>query len=238
LEVLTETDVFHHKVNLIGEVDTKTIFQGADGILGMALFSESTIEGNMNLNASAAPFLDNVFASDKTTPNFISFLLQRNNDPDSNVTAELTIGEVISGYENVTAMPQNQVVNATTGHWQLAIDGVFFPDGTQINFPIKAIGAPKATGVLDTGAPTCSVPKEMSDALYSHIPGAYFDPKYTPGVATWVVPCNSEININFVINGTTYNMHPLDMILRLPAANGTVACIGTVSHRAPPLRSS
>lgn len=63
------------------------------------------------VKAAGNSVLYNIFEQDttNTTDNFISFLLDRKGDPTSDVTGQLTIGELVPGYEKITSMPQLDV---------------------------------------------------------------------------------------------------------------------------------
>jgi hypothetical protein len=54
--------------------------------------------------------LSHIFEAHNTTDNYISFLLNRKGDPgETGFQGQLTISEVVPGFENITSMPQIDV---------------------------------------------------------------------------------------------------------------------------------
>lgn len=53
--------------------------------------------------------LSRIFQQDKTTGNYVSFLLDRKFDPEDTVTGQFTVASVIPGYENITSQPKLDV---------------------------------------------------------------------------------------------------------------------------------
>jgi hypothetical protein len=51
--------------------------------------------------------------------------------------------------------------------------------------------------VMDTGTSLANVPVEVTEAIYSKIPGAQFDKAF----GVWTVPCSAEINVSIKIGG-------------------------------------
>jgi hypothetical protein len=171
------------------------------------------------------PFLDRVFLSNTSTPNFLTFTLSRWEDPTQSIDAELTIGRLIEGLENITSTPKNPVgivpVRGAGQHWTVLVDAIIGPDGKEIPLHTNVPGKTKPTAVLDTGTSFARVPREIADAIYGRIQNAHFEPKNN----VWVIPCDREVNITLVIGGVRYPIHPLDTSLLVP---GNTMCFGTV----------
>jgi hypothetical protein len=54
--------------------------------------------------------LSHIFAAHNTTDNYISFLLSRKGDPsETSFQGQLTVSEIVPGFENITSMPQIDV---------------------------------------------------------------------------------------------------------------------------------
>lgn len=69
---------------------------GAAGVLGLGFTALSGVDVQVNSTGGSygRSLLYNVFAQDPSVPNFISFLLSRNRDPDAPVEGSFTISEV------------------------------------------------------------------------------------------------------------------------------------------------
>ena len=149
----------------------------------------------------------------KTTSNFITFLLSRKGDPTDTYQGEFTISQVVSGHENITNQP-HLPVNELTGsnrlnqHWTTLLDAIIGPDGKSI--PLSSIvggtDSGKLVTILDSGFTFPQVPRKVSDAIYGRVQGA----NYSVEQAMWFVPCGQELNISVVMGGVTFPVHPLD----------------------------
>jgi hypothetical protein len=82
--------------------------QGYDGLLGLGPNTGSLIGKKLSGSAGYST-LQRLFQQDKMTANYISFLLDRKNDPGETFTGQITISEVVPGFENITSMPQLDV---------------------------------------------------------------------------------------------------------------------------------
>jgi len=83
---------------------------GADGILGLGFDTLSTVYVLLNRSGATngSSFLYNVFAQDKTEPNFISFSLDSSLDAGDSIPGVFSIGELEPQYaavQNSTAIP-------------------------------------------------------------------------------------------------------------------------------------
>jgi hypothetical protein len=205
-----------------------------NGILGLGPLVSSRVQDAMKTlgaDNQGLPFLDRVFLSNTSTPNFLSFTLSREEDPTQAIAAELTIGQLIEGLENITTTPKNAVqivpMDGAGQHWSLLVDAIIGPDGQEIPLSTGVPGKTKPTAVLDSGFSLPQVPKEVTDAFYGRIPQAYFEAE----AQLWVIPCDHEVNVTFVIGGVRYPIHPLDASLSFDDPNGgPPVCVGAVRH--------
>lgn len=170
-----------------------------------------------------------------STPNYLTALLGRSDDPTDLYPGDITVGELVPGFENVTTFPklpvaQVPVRDENDQHWQILIDknGIIGPDGKVINVTSVVDGGPRLNAVLDTGFSLPQVPRQVSDAIYGRIPGATFGDVGRGAGQSWMIPCDAEVNLTFIIGGVQYPIHPLDTSLSW-SANGTNFCVGSVS---------
>lgn len=71
------------------------------------------------------------------------------------------------------------------------------------------------------------VPRDVSDAIYGRVQGAYYDTQNE----WWFVPCGQYLNISFSFGGRSYPVHPLDVVDDNFAKldnTGKRVCIGAV----------
>lgn len=126
-------------------------------------------------NASGDAVLDRIFQQNTSTPNFLTILLQRDDDPAEVFPGQLTVGEVVPGYESIndqTKLPVSQVTtnNRVNQHWQTVLDanGVIGPDGKAIDIQtvVKATSNKnQLTAVFDSGFSLPQVPKYVLSIL-------------------------------------------------------------------------
>ncbi|KAF9793025.1 acid protease [Thelephora terrestris] len=206
------------------------------GLIGLGPNRGSNIKQLLK-NSSGNAVLDRIFLSNTSTPNYLTVLLGRSDDPTDLFPGDITVGELVPGFENVTQFPklpvtQVSVRNQADQHWQILIDknGIIGPDGQVINVTSIVDGGPRLNAVLDTGFSLPQVPRQVSDAIYGRIPGATFGDVGRGAGQTWSIPCDAEVNLTFIIGGVQYPIHPLDTSLSWNA-NGTDFCIGSFQPR-------
>jgi hypothetical protein len=204
------------------------------GLIGLGPNRGSNVREALGSSKGNA-VLDRIFLSDTSTPNYLTTLLGRSDDPTDLYPGNITIGEVIPGFEDVTNMPKLPVAEVSIHeqgdqHWQILLDkdGITGPDGNVINITSIVDGGHRLNAVLDTGFSLTQVPRQLSDAIYGRIPGATFGDVGRGAGETWRFPCNVEVNLTFTIGGVKYPIHPLDTSLAW-SDNGTDFCIGSVS---------
>lgn len=113
------------------------------GIIGLGPGSASEVRDQ--LGEAGNPVLDRIFKQNTTTPNYITILLGRAGDPTDTFPGDLTIGELVSGFENITSQPKlpvTEMKNRGGQHWTAFLDknGIIGPDGQRIITPKKATG--------------------------------------------------------------------------------------------------
>jgi hypothetical protein len=113
--------------------------------------------------------LDSIFLQNLTTPNFITILLGRANAPGAPFSGDITVGEILPGYEAVTSQPKLNVTVvslAASGnqHWQALLDedGIIGPDGNpiQVTSVVSTSANPRRLlAVFDSGFSLPQIPK-------------------------------------------------------------------------------
>jgi len=208
--------------------------QGYAGLIGLGPNSGSVIRSKVDSDAGDA-VLNRIFEQNKTTQNYISFLLNRAGDSNESFIGQLTISEVVPGYENITNQPRLSVemvaglINENQ-HWQILTDkdnGVTGPDGRVIDISSIVPKAPDGTlvAVIDSGFTLPQVPRAVSDAIYGRVQGAVYDTTQQ----FWTLPCGQLLNISFNFGGVNIPIHPLDTVnndFHYKDSNGNPACVG------------
>lgn len=97
----------------VNVVDTSTFAanfhqQGYEGLLGLGPNSGSVIKKKLG-SGTGSSFLQRVLQQSKSTVNYITFLLDRKNDPGSTLTGQFTVNEVLSVFSNITSMSKLDV---------------------------------------------------------------------------------------------------------------------------------
>lgn len=124
------------------------------GIVGLGPGGASNIQETIGSSAGD-PILDRIFRQNTTTPNYITILLGRAGDPTDTFSGDLTIGEVVSPFNNITSQPKlpvTQMSNRNGQHWTAMLDknGIIGPDGKHMNTTKHATGN-KLTVMFDSG---------------------------------------------------------------------------------------
>ncbi|KAI0632395.1 acid protease [Trametes polyzona] len=213
-------------------VDIKS--QGYEGLIGLGPNTGSVIRDKID-DARGDSVLDRIFTQNATAANFLTILLNREGDPQSPATGQLTISEVLSNYSKVTSMPKLPVtkVHKLTDedqHWQVYTDvnGIIGPDGKPIEIESIVPKAPdgQLVVVFDSGFTLPQVPRAMADAIYGRVPGA----EYNEANEIWTVPCDQLIPLTFKFGGIEYPIHPLDVssdAFAMLDSRGNPVCAGT-----------
>ncbi|KAG2151454.1 aspartic peptidase domain-containing protein [Suillus clintonianus] len=191
--------------------------QSVDGLIGLGPYTGSVIRSQGG-TAAADPPLDRIFRSNDTISNYLAVLLDRSNDPDEPYPGDLTIGEVLTNYEDIHTQPQHPVTSVMVPgnqHWMTLLDenGIIGPDGQPITITTQVTDTsyPKnATVVFDTGFTFPQVPSYVAEALYGNVPGASLTTISGIG-EIWALPCDQELNATFLFAGIQFPIHPLDL---------------------------
>lgn len=159
------------------------------GLIGLGPAAGSNILSTLNSSAGSPP-LDMIFGQNTSTPNFLTILLNRSDDPDEVYCSmyeysgtpclnflfqpfpgDLSVGEVLPGYDSITSQPKLDVSTVSSSsksgqHWQTLLDsnGVIGPDGNAISISSVVSGASdksKATVIFDSGFSLPQVPKSV-----------------------------------------------------------------------------
>jgi hypothetical protein len=234
----------------VAVANTSTFFRGptaAHGLMGLGPNINSRIHAaidhpvsgdvrqNVASNTTGASAMTRIFGAEPTTRNFLTMLLSRATDPDEPSGAfsgELTVSEVIPGYERVTSMPKLPVFNGTDD-FQFAVQtdpqGIIGPDGRPMALTSAVPTAQNGSLVVffDSGDTLPQVSAAFAEALYGGVPGAAFDRKNN----LWTLPCNQPVNLSFSFGGYTYPVHPLDTNAPIGGSHdvkGKPVCFGLV----------
>jgi len=150
---------------------------GGLGLIGLGPSSSSQIFATLN-GSPGDPPLDNIFRLDTSIPNFITVLLNRQNDTAEQYTGEFTISEILPQFQNVssqTKVPVTVLQSSNSGdqHFSLLLDpdGVIGPDGNAIKITSNASYAPthnqqQLQVVLDTGFSLPQFPELVSPHFF------------------------------------------------------------------------
>ncbi|EKM51671.1 uncharacterized protein PHACADRAFT_261948 [Phanerochaete carnosa HHB-10118-sp] len=208
--------------------------EGFEGLIGLGPNSGSVILDKLDSD-SGNSILNRIFSQNTTSANYLTLLLGRESPVNQSFTGQLTISEIVPGFEQIEQMPKLTVetVERLTDedqHWQTYTDanGVIGPDGQPIAVDSIVPKAPdnQLIVVFDSGYTLPQVPRAMSDMIYGRVQGAQYDE--TAGV--WLVPCDQLLNLSFMFGGVEYPIHPLDLVssdFNMVDATGNPICVGT-----------
>ncbi|RXW25329.1 hypothetical protein EST38_g510 [Candolleomyces aberdarensis] len=209
--------------------------QGYQGLLGLGPNTGSLVRKKLD-KKNADTILQNVFNKAGLGQNYITMLLDRKNGVGNPFKGEMTISEVLPGFENITSMPRLDVETVTRllksdQHWQALTDkdnGVIGPDGVRIEFDSIVPRAPdgQLVAVIDSGFTFSQVPRDIADGIYGRVKGAVYDSTNE----WWLLPCGQYLNVSFNFGGRNYPVHPLDVVddnfSKVDSA-GKKVCIGS-----------
>ncbi len=211
--------------------------QGFEGLIGLGPNTGSVIWDKLDADDSSGDsVLSRIFSQNTTSSNYLTLLLDRQGGGNQSFTGQLTISELVAGFENITSMPKlgvDKVHKLTDAdqHWQTYTDadGVLGPDGNAIVVDSIVPSAPdnQLGVVFDSGYTLPQVPRAMSDAIYGCVQGA----EYNTASQAWTIPCSQEINLTFKFGGVEYPIHPLDVStsdFNMVDSSGNPVCLGAV----------
>ncbi|KAH0585942.1 hypothetical protein H2248_007228 [Termitomyces sp. 'cryptogamus'] len=236
-DIVLETGL---KFLMIVQVSPDDIKKAGAGILGLGPNDGSKIYQAIPTVAGAA-LLDRIFLQNLTTPNYLTVLLGRSGDLTDFYGGSLTVGQVISGFEDILKQPKLPVVNSIAAdlHFQVLLDknGFIGPDGKPIVIRTEVDSTQneeQATVVLDTGFSLPQVPSSLAAEIYGRFLGAQLVDIDSVG-KIWLLPCSQEVSITLKFNNKSYPIHPLDVTLdptiigmsAVVDSKGYPLCIGT-----------
>jgi hypothetical protein len=214
------------------------------GLLGLGPTAGSNIYYTLDGTQGAAP-LDRIFMQSTSTPTYSTVMLGRSDDSSKPIQGDLTVGEVVPGWDGIHSQPMLPVIveqasNAGYQHWQTTLDGIVGPGGSLITLNSSL------TAAFDTGYTLSPVPESVSARLlwklaephvfcssyiaaqlYSNVSGARLE-HVTPYGDVWTLPCNAELNMTMQFGSVHIPIHPLDTNFDAGLKH---KCVGAVSTR-------
>jgi hypothetical protein len=216
------------------QVNSSSTYPAGQGLIGLGPNVGSNVHDALKKQPQGDTVLDRIFRQDPSTPNILTVLLSRSNDPTEQYPGEITVSDILPGMQNISNQPKltvKSVPSSRSGdqHWQVLLDpdGIIGPDGQPMVLSTKVSGTTNSsslTTIFDTGFTLNQVPKNVSDAIYSRIPGAEFVNVTATG-PVWTMPCNVEVNITMLFGNISIPIHPLDTSFSLNASSGQI-CVG------------
>ena len=142
------------------------------GLIGLGPNYGSQVHDALN-NSTGDAVLDRIFQQNTSTPNYLTILLGRDDDPSDKFPGDLTIGEILPGYEAITSQTKLNVSQVSINdigdqHWQTLLDssGVIGPDGKAIDIETgvsTTSDKKQLTAVFDSGFSLPQVPAYAHD---------------------------------------------------------------------------
>ena len=139
------------------------------GLIGLGPNYGSQVHDALNSSAGDA-VLDRIFQQNTSTPNYLTVLLGRSEDKDDDdIPGNITIGEILPGYEAISSQPKLNVTELklteqTAQHWQTLLDedGIIGPNGKVVDVTTGVSSTSndkQLTVVFDTGYSLPQVPR-------------------------------------------------------------------------------
>ena len=155
-------------VSLAVEASPTSNMPPVPGFLGLGPNVGSRIHASLDDQSQGDAVLDRIFRQNVSSPNILTILLGRSNDPTEKYPGNITVGEVLPGLENITSEPHVPVtslppLDSADQHWQVLLDedGIIGPDGKpiQVRTKVQSTSNPKQlTAIFDTGYSFPQVP--------------------------------------------------------------------------------
>jgi len=147
----------HWLVSRIVLVEPDKNHPANQGLIGLGPASVSAVRNVINSDSGNPP-VDRIFSQNQSSPNFITILLGRSDDPDNPFPGDLTVGTALEGYEEILNQPKLPIATAKSGnlHWAIVIDpdGIIGPNGqpVPVQTTVSSTKNPtQLTGFFDTG---------------------------------------------------------------------------------------
>ncbi|KAJ7660383.1 aspartic peptidase domain-containing protein [Mycena polygramma] len=165
--------------------------------------------------------LSSIFEMNPTKGRFFALAFSRLGDANDTADASqaLAISEYDPRYSDVQNEPKIPTYPQGYKGWSILGDGVFV-DTVAIPWASHTNTTPagKTRIGFDTGCANFLLPGEITDAIYSAVPGAVRSSnssiptsRWDSDNAVWVIPCGTAINFTTTFGNRTYPIHPLDM---------------------------
>ncbi|KAI0044155.1 acid protease [Auriscalpium vulgare] len=211
------------------------------GGIGLGPPSLSSIDDALGSKAVGKSVIDRIFTQNTSLPRIITVLLNRTNEIDDAASGHFTIGETLAGFERIAQQtkitlaipPKSSKKDPTIHRWQTLLDedGILGPDGLPIistpSNSAKSQNGRQLTALFDTGSSLVQVSSPVASSIYSRFKDARFDDKRS----LWYLPCDLEVNVTIKVAGSTFVIHPLDVLSAATVlTNGTAQpgeCAGT-----------
>ena len=139
------------------------------GLLGLGPNRGSNIHDALKKQRAGDTVLDRIFRQDLSTPNILTVLLSRSDDPDEQYPGQITVSDILPDWQGILDQPKlpvKAVRSSQSGnqHWQVLLDrnGIIGPDGHPITLhtkPLRASLSRRITVMFDTGFSFNQVPK-------------------------------------------------------------------------------
>jgi hypothetical protein len=151
------------------QVQPSTTHPENQGILGLGPNVGSNVHDALKKQPQGDTVIDRIFRQDPTTPNILTVLLSRSDDPNVTYPGQITVSETVPGLQNISDQPKltvKTVPSSRSGeqHWQVLLDpnGIIGPSGQRMALSTKVAGATNSSQlacVIDTGFSLNQVPK-------------------------------------------------------------------------------
>jgi hypothetical protein len=160
---------FHLSTCILVQVNPSPAYPQGQGLLGLGPNVGSNIHDALNKQPIGDTVLDRIFRQNSSTPNILTILLSRSDDPGEQYPGQITVSDIIPGREGILDQPRlpvKAVPSSRSGnqHWQVHLDsnGIIGPNGQPITLSTQVSGERKSssvTVVFDTGFSFNQVPK-------------------------------------------------------------------------------
>ena len=120
--------------------------------------------------------------------------------------------ELISRFKDWPAVPVAPSKDGFTHNWSTKINGFKLPSSKELLWPNSTVS-------YDTGSTFSWVPSELAQAIYEP-----YKATYNATSNLYIVPCDQTVEVDILIGGLEYFMHPLDTTLDMG-----LYCVGTVN---------
>jgi saccharopepsin len=176
------------------------IFQfGAVGIVGLGLTGLSHIDAAVDQNGVTwgRSLLENIFALNTSSANYIAMALEREGDQASTVQGSLGVGEVAPQYANITSTAHIPLFPPQgSERWTVLLDS-FAVNGVENTVTSSVTNVPDGhvSILLDSGTTYSYAGPAVASAIYSGISGAVLDSTSNQ----WQVPCSAGIRLTLWI---------------------------------------